>query len=67
MLNRLKNTNSASKPTKSLGDSIKRHIFHKSIVSKSATKQRSSPGFSVSYTKHVVVSEYIFVYIYRWH
>ncbi|XP_037032276.1 uncharacterized protein LOC119071512 [Bradysia coprophila] len=45
MLNRLKNTNSASKPSKSLGDSIKRHIFHKSLATKSATKQRSSPAF----------------------
>lgn len=51
MLNRLKNTNSSTKPSKSLGDSIKRHIFHKSLVSKSGTKQhRSSPStvFNVS-------------------
>lgn len=51
MLNRLKNTTSASKPTKSLGDSIKRHIFHKNLISKNLTKQqRSSPStaFDVS-------------------
>ncbi|KAJ6646591.1 Rho GTPase-activating protein 19 [Pseudolycoriella hygida] len=54
MLNRLKNTNSATKPTKSLGDSIKRHIFHKSLVSKSASKQRASPSFNTpNRTQHV--------------
>lgn len=46
---REKNSGSAAKGSKSIGDSIKRHIFHKSLMSKTPKRNSHTPvGFQVS-------------------
>lgn len=54
MLNHLKSTSASSviKSGKSLGDSIKKHIFNKGLISRSSKKsQTPNNDFNVSYNQ----------------
>lgn len=61
VMNRLKN-NEATRSAKSLGDSIKKHIFHKSLMSR--TPKRVPPSFHMAGGAEVCIADFYLDFVF---